>query len=128
MSAWDLVVVICALIAVGVACALAIVTMKLLAQLKELETARQDFQDTVTPLLEQLTHQVGAAQVEIERVEKVIDTAAAINSRVDTASNATFRALSSPVIKGVALASGTRKVAQILRGDDTSSTEKERAV
>lgn len=102
--------------------------MKLLAQLKALENARQDFQGTVTPLLEQLTQQVVAAQVEIERVEKVIDTAAAINARVDTASNATFKALSSPVIKGVALASGTRKVAQILRGDDISSTEKERAV
>lgn len=127
MSAWDLVVILCALVAIGVACTLAVVTMKLLGQLHALEAARHEFEGTVTPLLEQLTQQVEQAHVEIQRVEQVIDTAAAINNRVDTASNATFRALSSPVIKGVALASGTRRMAQILRGDDHSSPQKEHA-
>ena len=57
----------------------------------------------------------GPQSGEVERIDDLLDVATAIGDRVDSATEVTYKALTSPVIKGVAFASGTRRAAQRLR-------------
>jgi hypothetical protein len=65
---------------------------------------------------EQLSQSAERAARQVDRLEAVIHTTGAIADTVDTATQATFRVLSNPVIKGAALASGTGRAARRLRG------------
>ena len=73
------------------------------------------------PAVEELRAAAGHAMDEIERIDALVEVAGSIGERVDTAIEATYRALTSPVIKGVALASGTRRAAQRLRGREDAA-------
>ncbi len=68
------------------------------------------------PAVEELRVAAHHAVAEVDRIDALVELAGSIGERVDTATEATYRALTSPVIKGVALASGTRRAAQRLRG------------
>ncbi len=70
------------------------------------------------PAIDELRAAAADAADQVDRVDALVEVAGAIGDRVDTATEATYRALTSPVIKGVALASGTRRAAQRLRGGD----------
>ena len=56
-----------------------------------------------------------AASVEIERVDSLLGTAESITGTVDSASRLAYLAFSNPVIKGLAVASGTGRAARSLR-------------
>jgi hypothetical protein len=118
MSALDLLTVLCAVLALAAAAWLGIVSARLLRAAKDLEAARDAFEAEAVPAVVDLRDAVERATGEVDRVEDLLEVAASIGDRVDTATEATYKALTSPVIKGVAIASGTRRAAQKLRGSE----------
>ena len=126
MSALDLVVVLLGVVALGAAVTLTVLALRLrrLAaeveiSLQELDTERRELVDLreafAAAAFAELTETVERAGRQVDEVEALVDVANAIGGRVDSATEATYRALTSPVIKTVALASGTRRAARRLR-------------
>ena len=81
----------------------------------ELDEVRVAFETQAADALTELHSTVLRAGAQVDEVEALVEVANAIGERVDTATEATYRALTSPVIKTVALASGTRRAARRLR-------------
>lgn len=116
MDALDLLTVLCGVLALGAAVALSLACSRLLRAARQLEAATQAFEQAATPAVEELRAATEFAVGEVDRIDALVEVAGSIGERVDTATEATYRALTSPVIKGVALASGTRRAARRLRG------------
>lgn len=129
MSASDLVVVLLGVVALGAAVALTLTTVRLRrlasevesslqsldAERRELDALREAFAADATAAFANLTATVERAGRQVDEVEALVEVAGAIGGRVDSATEATYRVLTSPVIKTVALASGTRRAARRLR-------------
>jgi hypothetical protein len=116
MDAWDLLSVLCGVLALGAAMALSLACARLLRAARALEQATEAFEAAAVPAIEELRSATRHAVGEVDRIDALVEVAGAIGDRVDTATEATYRALTSPVIKGVAFASGTRRAARRLRG------------
>lgn len=121
MNVVDLVALMCAVLALAATAVLALATQRALAAARALDAARREFESAALPAVEQLRLAVGDAEAQVGRVDDLLEVAGAIGGRVDAATEVTYRALTSPVIKGVALASGTRSVARRLRGGPNGS-------
>ena len=119
MDALELLTVVCAVLALAAAAVLSLLCARVLRAAHALDEAVSSFTEAVEPAVEELRSAASAAVGEVERLDDLLDVANAVGDRLDTATEATYRALTSPVIKGVALASGTRRVAQRLSGRDT---------
>ncbi|HLU41087.1 MAG TPA: hypothetical protein VKZ55_01685 [Microthrixaceae bacterium] len=116
MTALELLTILCAVAAMGIAAALALVTSRALRAARRLERAAEEFERVAVPAAEELRTIARRAAGEVDRVEDLLEVAGSIGERVDTATAVTYRALTSPVIKGAALAFGTRRAARRLRG------------
>jgi hypothetical protein len=116
VTALDLLTVLCGLLALAAAGALAATSARMLRAARDLESARDRFLAEAVPAVEELRDAAARASAEVERVDELIDLAGSIGDRLDSATEATYRALTTPVIKGQALASGTRRAAGRLRG------------
>ncbi len=116
MEAIDLLTVLCGVLALGGAVALSLASARVLRAAASFEAAAAAFEDQALPAVEELRQVTRAAAVEVDRIDELVEIAGSIGDRVDTATEATYRALTAPVIKGVAIASGTRRAAQRLRG------------
>lgn len=122
MSALDLVVVLLGVVALGAAVALTSVVLRLRRiagdmqrSREDLDAAREAFAHDSAEALRELHDTVQRAGRQVDEVEALVEVANAIGERVDTATEVTYRALTSPVIKTVAIASGTRRAARRLR-------------
>jgi len=115
MRTADLLTVIVAVVALGLAVTCAVLAVRLSAAAAALRDAADAFEEEAVPAVQELRAAVARATGEVDRVEDLLDVATAIGTRVDGATDATYRALTSPVIKGVAFASGTRRAARRLR-------------
>jgi endonuclease III len=91
------------------------VCWRLLAAMRELREAVATFERTATAGAEDLAAAARDAGRQVDRLDDLIRTTGHITDTVDTATQATFRALSSPVIKTAAIASGTSRAAKRLR-------------
>ena len=118
METTDLLVVIVAVVALGLAVTCAVLAVRLAVALRSVQRAAEAFQDEAVPAVAELRGAVRRATQQVDRVEDLVDVATAIGDRVDAATDVTYRALTSPVIKGVAIASGTRRAARRLRRAD----------
>lgn len=116
MTALDLLTVLCGVLALGAAVVLSLTSARLLRAVRDLDRATEAFTEQALPAMVELRDAVEVAVAEVDRIDDLVQIAGSIGDRVDTATEATYRALTSPVIKGVAIASGTRRAAQRLRG------------
>ncbi|MBS1838476.1 MAG: hypothetical protein JST64_12360 [Actinobacteria bacterium] len=122
MSALDVVVILLGVVALGAVVALTLTTMRLRrvadeveVSRRELDAAREAFALDSAEALRELHETVRRAGRQVDEVEALVEVANAIGERVDAATEVTYRALTSPVIKTVAIASGTRRAARRLR-------------
>ena len=115
MRTADLLTVIVAVVALGLAVTCAVLAVRLSTAASALRDAATAFEDEAVPAVQELRAAVARATDQVDRVEDLLDVATAIGTRVDGATDATYRALTSPVIKGVAIATGTHKAARRLR-------------
>ena len=102
--------------------ALALVLARVLQALRALEAgvadvrgALENFGAETRPLVSELRRSVEEARDDLDRFDAVLGSAEAITSRLDGATRVARTALSTPVIKTVALASGTQRAARRLR-------------
>lgn len=116
MTAADLLAVLLAVLALGLSVVLTILCGRVLGAARRLESAAATLERDGVGAVEQLRSLVDAATEDLEQLDQVVEVAGAIGARVDSATEVTYRALTTPVIKGVALASGTRRAARRLRG------------
>lgn len=118
MSAMDLVAVVAAVLGAlalaGGCVAFFVAATRLRSAAQELEAASAAFREAAEPLVEDLNDSVARAAGEVERVEHLLDLSTGIGQRVEGATVATYRALTTPVIKGAAVAEGTRRAARRL--------------
>jgi hypothetical protein len=116
MTALELLTVLCAVAALAIAVVLALVVGHLLRVTRRFEASVRDFEQVAIPAAAEIRDAAVRAVSEVDRVEDLLEVATAIGQRVDSATEVTYRALTSPVIKGVAIASGTKRAAGRLRG------------
>lgn len=85
--------------------------------LAALRIAVDDLRRETVPLLADVHTAVRQANADLERVDTLLGTAESISTTVDSASRLAYLAFSNPVIKLLALASGTSRAARHLRRD-----------
>lgn len=115
MRTADLLTVLVAVVGLGLAVTCAVLAVRLLLAVRALRAATAAFEAEAVPAVAELRAAVRQAGREVDRLDDLVEVATAIGTKVDTATDATYRALTSPVIKGVAIASGTRRAARRLR-------------
>lgn len=81
----------------------------------ELRRTAEDLRQQTLPVVSELRRTVAAADAELERVDGLLGTAEHVTATVDSASRLAYLALSNPVIKVLAFASGTGRAARRLR-------------
>ncbi len=118
MTALDLLTVVCAVLALGAAVAFALLCSRVARAANALESAVEEFRSEAVPAVVELRDVVRRADGEVARIDELVGIAGSIGERVDAATEVTYRALTAPVIKGAAIASGTRRVARRLRTTD----------
>jgi hypothetical protein len=123
MSASDMVAVILAAVALVSVAALALVCGRLARLSRELAEAVAEVSTSVPAATRELVEAARIAGDQVDRLEALIQTTGSIAGTVDTATQATLRAISSPVIKGAALATGTTRAARRLRGRGSGEQE-----
>jgi uncharacterized protein YoxC len=84
--------------------------------LRTLRGTVDDLRTTTLELVEEMRDRVRDAQFEIDRVDALVTTAEGVGERVDSASRLVSRTVTNPVVKALALGSGTRRAVRRLRG------------
>jgi hypothetical protein len=84
---------------------------------RELRQAARDFGRESVPLLEEMRQTVRDADYELDRIDAIVSGAEAVTDRVDAASDLAYRTFTSPVVKALAVGTGTRRAVQRLKGD-----------
>ncbi len=121
MTAGELAIVLgTVLCALGFA-ALIVVLVRVLDALRALQTEVDSLRAETQPLLAELRSSVEDARDDLERFDRVLGSAEAISANVQGASRVARVALSTPVIKTVALASGTSRAARRLRRKEVTT-------
>ncbi len=115
MSASDLALIVVTLLSVLSVLALLVMLQSVWRTLRALRALLTELHEQATPLVAELASAVGEAGVELERVDQLIGSAESISATMDATSRLAYKALSAPMIKTVALASGTSKAAKRLR-------------
>jgi hypothetical protein len=118
MSAMDLAAVVAAVLSLGAVAVLTVAVISLSRTLRELRGLIEDVQAQALPALAEATAAIVEARLEVDRVDGILDAAEAVSSRIDGASRVAYLALSKPVIKTAAVASGTRRAAKRLRSSE----------
>jgi hypothetical protein len=85
------------------------------AAVRELRRSVDELRREALPVVAELRATVGAATAELERVDGLIGTAENVTATVDSASRLAYLALSNPIIKVLAFASGTGRAARRFR-------------
>lgn len=115
MSAAELAVVILAvasLVGVGI---MAFVAVSLTRTLAEVKLTAEELRRQALPLIDDASRAVATANAELVRVDGLVDSAQSISGTVDAASHLFYLAFSNPLIKILALGTGTAKAANALR-------------
>jgi hypothetical protein len=103
--------------------ALVVVLVRVLDALGALQHQVDSLRAETQPLLAELRSSVESARDDLERFDRVLGSAEAISANVQGASRVARVALSAPVIKTVALASGTSRAARRLRRKEVRAGE-----
>ena len=121
MTAGELAIVLgTVLCSIGFA-ALIVVLLRVLDALRELRGEVENLRSQTMPLLDELRSSVDVARDDLDRFDRVLGSAEAISGAVAGTSRVARVALSTPVIKTVALASGTNRAAKRMRRKERGS-------
>lgn len=115
MTAGDLAVVVATVLCTIGFAGLIVALLYVLKALGELRQAVAQLSTQTGPLLADLKESVSEARDDLVRFDRVLGSAEAISSSIEGASRVAKAALSAPVIKTVAIASGTKRAARRLR-------------
>ena len=115
MTANDVVLVVVLVVSLTSIAMLAVLALQLHRAVVELRDASNEFIERARPAIDELIRSARSAGNQVDRLDDLIATAASVTETMDSATAATVRVLSSPVIKTAALAKGTKRAARRLR-------------
>jgi hypothetical protein len=115
VSATELAALIVAIASVVAVVLLGVALVSITRTLQEVRKAVQLLHSETVPVVAELGDTVRAANAELERVDDLLGTAESISGTVDSASRLAYLAFSNPMIKALALASGTSRAARSFR-------------
>lgn len=131
MSAGELAVVIAAVLCCLGFAALVVTLMRVLDTMRDLRSEVRRLSEETQPLLADLRDSVGAARQsmsqareDLERFDRVLGSAEAITEAVSGGSRLVRGALAAPVIKTVAIASGTAQGVRRLRRSERKESRR----
>src|SRR4051794_6604133 len=128
MTAGDLAVVLASVFLIIGFAALVVVLLRVLDMLRALRSEVAELRHETRPLLTDLRHSVDDARDDLERFDRVLGSAEAISDAVSGSGRVARVALSTPVIKTAALATGTsRAVRRLRRGAPKNLNERSSA-
>ena len=116
MTAGDLAAVVVAIASVVGVVLLIIALVSVTRTLTTLRLTIEQMRRETVPVLTELQRTVTVANVELEKLDGLLDSAAGVTATVDSASHLAYLAFSNPVIKAIAFASGTARAARAFRG------------
>ena len=115
MSATELAAVVVTIASVVAAVVLVFGLIAVHRALKDLRGAVEELRTETASVVAEMRDTVHAANYELNRVDDLLGTAESIGGAVDSATRVAQVAFSTPVIKSLALASGTGKAARSFR-------------
>jgi uncharacterized protein YoxC len=96
------------------------------ATLRELRKTVQSLRDESLTLADAMRSTLHDAQGEVDRVDSLLTAAEAVGDRMDSASRIVSRTVTNPVVKVMALGTGTKKAVRRIRtGDNRTSGRRE---
>ena len=115
MTATELAALIVAIASVVAVVLLGVALVSIAKTLREVRKAVELLRTETVPVVQDLGEAVRSANAELDRVDGLLGTAESIGGTVDSASRLAYVTFSNPVIKGLALATGTGRAARALR-------------
>jgi uncharacterized protein YoxC len=115
VSGSDVAVVVASVAALLAAVALTLVTVWLVACVREVRRSLAHLRTETEAVVDDLRRVVAQAGDDLERADSVLTTLESVSDRVDAASELAVETFSKPVIKAVSLGSGTARAARRLR-------------
>ena len=115
MTGTELAALIVAIASVVAVVLLGVALASITRTLRSVRDAVELLRTETVPVMTDLGETVRAANAELERVDGILGTAESISGTVDSASRLAYLAFSNPVIKGLALATGTGRAARRFR-------------
>lgn len=116
LSGSDLAAVLVSVAAAVAVGALLVAVGALVRAARQLRHAARRLDEEATSLLVELREAAARTDAEVDRLETILSSAESITGTVDAASKLAYRAVSNPVVKTMAFASGTNRAARKLRG------------
>ena len=115
LSAGDLAAIVVAIASVVAVVLLIFVVVAVNRTLTELRLSVEQVRRETLPVVDELHRTVTTANAELQRLDVFLDSATSVTATVDSASHLAYLAFSNPLIKVMALATGTAKAAKALR-------------
>ena len=115
MTATEFALIIVAISSVALVVLLAVMLVAVSRTLAEVRVTVEEVRRQALPLLDDASRTVATANAELVKVDELVDSAQAISGTVDAASHLFYLAFSNPLIKALALATGTAKAGRALR-------------
>lgn len=115
LTAGDLAAIIVAIASVVAVVLLVFVVVAVNRTLTEVRLSVEQLRRETLPVVDDLHRTVTTANAELERLDVFLDSATSVTATVDSASHLAYLAFSNPLIKVMALATGTAKAARALR-------------
>ena len=115
MTAGDLAAVIVAISSVALVVLLAVLVVSVNRTLAEVKVTVEELRRQALPLIDDAARTVASANAELAKVDELVDNAQSISGTVDAASHLFYLAFSNPIIKAMAIATGSAKAARALR-------------
>ena len=110
--------------------ALVVVIVRLDRAAKDLRKAALDFRAEAEPALAELRERRPDRAIEtneLDRVDAIVSGAERVGGRVDAASDLAYRTFTNPVVKALAVGTGTRRAVQRLKGNDAKPKRERKA-
>ena len=98
---------------------LVVMIVRLDRTMRDLREATSEFRRDARVALGELHSAVRSADFELDRVNAIVTGAERVTERADAATALADRVITSPVVKAMAVGTGTRRAVQRLRGNGT---------
>ncbi|HEC10455.1 MAG TPA: hypothetical protein ENI86_12975 [Acidimicrobiales bacterium] len=108
MSAGDLAAVVVTIASVAAVTAFVLMAVRAARAVDDLTEAARLFVEEATPTVRALRETLERADVDLDRLDGLLDTAETVSGTVESASRVTQAAVADPAIRTVAFLSGTR--------------------
>jgi hypothetical protein len=96
---------------------LVFITVSVTRTLTAVRLSVEELRRSTLPVVEDLQRTVSVTNAELQRLDGLLESAESVTATVDSASHLAYLAFSNPVIKAMAIGTGTVKAARALRRD-----------